>query len=40
MLVAPSESQTPVLGVAVPYAGGNVILTVLGPISVAATYAG
>lgn len=35
-----AESQTPVLGVAVPYAVGNVILTVLGPIIVAATYAG
>ncbi|MCC8978752.1 aspartate:alanine exchanger family transporter [Bradyrhizobium acaciae] len=35
-----AESQTPVLGVAVPYAVGNVILTVLGPIIVASTYAG
>ncbi|TPQ29401.1 transporter, partial [Bradyrhizobium guangdongense] len=35
-----AESQTPVLGVAVPYAVGNVILTVLGPIIVAATYTG
>lgn len=35
-----AESQTPVLGVAVPYAVGNVVLTVLGPIVVAATYAG
>ena len=35
-----AESQTPVLGVAVPYAIGNVVLTVLGPIIVAATYAG
>ncbi len=26
-----AESQTPVLGVAVPYAMGNVLLTVLGP---------
>src|SRR5215813_2504382 len=30
-----AESQTPVLGVAVPYAVANVILTVLGPIIVA-----
>ena len=30
-----AESQTPVLGVAVPYAIGNVVLTVLGPIIVA-----
>jgi putative transport protein len=29
-----------VLGVAVPYAVGNVLLTVLGPIVVAATYTG
>ncbi|PAY07692.1 transporter [Bradyrhizobium sp. UFLA03-84] len=35
-----AESQTPVLGVAVPYAVGNVLLTVLGPIIVAATSAG
>ncbi|WP_027534582.1 aspartate:alanine exchanger family transporter [Bradyrhizobium sp. WSM3983] len=35
-----AESQTPVLGVAVPYAVGNVLLTVLGPIIVAATFAG
>ncbi|MDN4982037.1 MULTISPECIES: aspartate:alanine exchanger family transporter [unclassified Bradyrhizobium] len=35
-----AESQTPVLGVAVPYAVGNVILTVLGPIIVALTYTG
>lgn len=35
-----AESQTPVLGVAVPYAVGNVVLTVLGPIIVAATFAG
>ncbi|MGJ4958707.1 aspartate:alanine exchanger family transporter [Bradyrhizobium sp. HKCCYLRH2015] len=34
-----AESKTPVLGVAVPYAVGNVVLTVLGPIIVAATYA-
>ncbi|OAF11806.1 transporter [Bradyrhizobium centrolobii] len=31
-------SQTPVLGVAVPYAVGNVVLTVLGPIVVARTF--
>jgi uncharacterized transporter YbjL len=35
-----AESQTPVLGVAVPYAAGNVVLTVLGPIIVASTFAG
>jgi putative transport protein len=35
-----AESQTPVLGVAVPYAVGNVILTVLGPIIVACTFVG
>ena len=35
-----AESQTPVLGVAVPYAIGNVVLTVLGPIIVAATFVG
>ncbi|UFW52683.1 MULTISPECIES: aspartate:alanine exchanger family transporter [Bradyrhizobium] len=35
-----AESQTPVLGVAVPYAIGNVVLTVLGPIVVAATFSG
>ncbi|SEN82366.1 TrkA C-terminal domain-containing protein [Bradyrhizobium sp. OK095] len=35
-----AESQTPVLGVAVPYAIGNVVLTVLGPIIVAATFTG
>jgi aspartate-alanine antiporter len=35
-----AESKTPVLGVAVPYAIGNVVLTVLGPIVVAATYSG
>ena len=34
-----AESQTPVLGVAVPYAMGNVVLTVLGPIIVACTFA-
>ena len=35
-----AESQTPVLGVAVPYAVGNVVLTVLGPIIVACTFTG
>jgi aspartate-alanine antiporter len=35
-----AESETPVLGVAVPYAIGNVVLTVLGPIIVAATFVG
>ena len=35
-----AESQTPVLGVAVPYAVGNVVLTVLGPIIVALTFVG
>jgi aspartate-alanine antiporter len=35
-----AESQTPVLGVAVPYAVGNVVLTVLGPIIVALTSTG
>ncbi|WP_439392291.1 aspartate:alanine exchanger family transporter [Bradyrhizobium sp. PMVTL-01] len=35
-----AQSQTPVLGVAVPYAVGNVVLTVLGPIVVAATFTG
>ncbi|MGY4306374.1 putative transport protein [Bradyrhizobium sp. USDA 4369] len=35
-----AESQTPVLGVAVPYAVGNVVLTVLGPIIVACTFSG
>jgi putative transport protein len=33
-----AESQTPVLGVAVPYAVGNVLLTVLGPIIIACTF--
>jgi aspartate-alanine antiporter len=33
-----AQSQTPVLGVAVPYAVGNVVLTVLGPIIVACTF--
>jgi putative transport protein len=35
-----AESQTPVLGVAVPYAIANVLLTVLGPIIVGLTFAG
>ena len=35
-----AESQTPVLGVAVPYAIANVVLTVLGPIIVGLTLAG
>jgi putative transport protein len=35
-----AQSQTPVLGVAVPYAVGNVFLTVLGPIIVACTFVG
>jgi putative transport protein len=35
-----ADSQTPVLGVAVPYAVGNVLLTVLGPVIVAITYTG
>src|SRR4051812_27466166 len=35
-----AQSQTSVLGVAVPYAVGNVLLTVLGPIIVAATFVG
>ncbi len=35
-----AESDTPVLGVAVPYAMGNVVLTVLGPIVVACTFTG
>jgi putative transport protein len=34
-----AESQTPVLGVAVPYAMANVLLTVLGPIIVGLTVA-
>jgi putative transport protein len=34
-----AESQTPVLGVAVPYAIANVVLTVLGPIIVGLTFA-
>lgn len=32
-----AESQTPVLGVAVPYAVGNVLLTMLGPVIVTLT---
>jgi putative transport protein len=35
-----AESQTPVLGVAVPYAVANVILTVLGPLIVGLTFVG
>lgn len=35
-----AESQTPVLGVAVPYAIANILLTVLGPIIVGLTFAG
>jgi putative transport protein len=35
-----AKSQTPVLGVAVPYAIANVVLTVLGPIIVALTFTG
>jgi putative transport protein len=35
-----AESQTPVLGVAVPYAIANVVLTVLGPIIVGLTFVG
>ncbi len=35
-----AQSQTPVLGVAVPYAIANVFLTVLGPIIVGLTFAG
>jgi putative transport protein len=35
-----AESQTPVLGVAVPYAVANVLLTVLGPLIVGLTFAG
>ena len=33
-----AESQTPVLGVAVPYAVGNVLLTILGPLIVTLTF--
>jgi aspartate-alanine antiporter len=35
-----ADSQTPVLGVAVPYAVGNVLLTILGPVIVAITFTG
>ena len=35
-----AESQTPVLGVAVPYAMANVVLTVLGPIIVGVLFVG
>jgi aspartate-alanine antiporter len=35
-----AESQTPVLGVAVPYAVGNVLLTILGPLIVTLTFSG
>jgi putative transport protein len=35
-----AKSQTPVLGVAVPYAVANVVLTVLGPIIIALTLKG
>ena len=35
-----AESQTPVLGLAVPYAVGNVLLSVLRPIIVLCTFAG
>lgn len=35
-----ADSQTPVLGVAVPYAVGNVLLTVLGPVIVAVVHSG
>ena len=35
-----ADSQTPVLGVAVPYAIANVVLTVLGPIIVGLTFVG
>jgi len=35
-----ADSQTPVLGVAVPYAVGNVLLTILGPVIVILTYTG
>jgi uncharacterized transporter YbjL len=33
-----AQSQTPVLGVAVPYAVANVVLTVLGPLIVGLTF--
>ena len=35
-----ADSQTPVLGVAVPYAVGNVLLTILGPVIVTLTNTG
>ncbi len=35
-----ADSQMPVLGVAVPYAVGNVLLTILGPVIVTITYSG
>jgi bacterioferritin len=35
-----AESETPVLGVVVPYAVANVLLTMLGPIIVGVLYAG
>jgi putative transport protein len=35
-----AESQTPVLGVAVPYAIANVFLTMLGPVIVGLTFVG
>lgn len=35
-----AQSQTPVLGVAVPYAMANVFLTMLGPVIVVLTFAG
>jgi putative transport protein len=35
-----AQSQTPVLGVAVPYAIANVVLTVLGPVIVGITFVG
>jgi uncharacterized transporter YbjL len=35
-----AHSQTPVLGVAVPYAISNVFLTMLGPIIVGITFVG
>jgi uncharacterized transporter YbjL len=35
-----AKSQTPMLGVAVPYAIANIVLTVLGPIIVALTFSG
>jgi aspartate-alanine antiporter len=35
-----AESQTPVLGVAVPYAIANILLTMLGPIIVGLTFVG